>query len=255
MCPCFLVQHLRVGGWEQRRVSQPGGSIRAAPLPPASAILYPVSGLFITFEGGEGAGKSTQVALLAQRLRASGNPVIAVREPGGTPLGEQVRPWVKGQRLAPQTELLLFAAARAELVATVIAPALAQGSVVVADRYADSTVAYQGYGRGLPLDLVRAVNQAATGGLSPDITFLLDLPAEDGLRRANDRLQESATSDDGHTKFEQEDIAFHRRLRSGFLRLAKEEPHRILVMDAGKPPEAIADAVWRHVASLLPTAP
>ena len=211
-----------------------------------------MSGLFISFEGGEGAGKSTQVALLVQRLRAHGANVVAVREPGGTPLGEQVRPWVKGKRLAPQTELLLFAAARAELVATVIAPVLVQGSVVVADRYADSTIAYQGYGRRLPLDLVRAVNQAATGGLAPAVTFLLDLPAEEGLRRAGDRLQQHATGDDGHTKFEEEEIAFHRRLRSGFLRLAKDEPHRILVMDAAKLPEVTADAVWRRVLPLLP---
>ena len=245
-----------VGRWGGNNgVSQSHATAPSRPLPPASAILYPVNSLFISFEGGEGAGKSTQAALLLQRLRAQGVPAIAVREPGGTPLGEQIRPWVKGQRLSPQTELLLFAAARAELVATVIAPALAQGSVVVADRYADSTIAYQGYGRRLPLDLVRAVNQAATGGLAPTFTFLLDLPAEEGLTRARARLEQGTTADDGYTKFEREEIAFHRRLRSGFLHLAKEEPHRILVMDAAKSTEAVAAAVWRRVQPLLTTAP
>ncbi|MSQ25192.1 MAG: dTMP kinase [Dehalococcoidia bacterium] len=251
MCPCTSLTTY-VGG---RVGTAACVKARRQRLRPPSRVCYPVpvNSLFISFEGGEGTGKSTQAALLVQRLRASGATVVAVREPGGTPLGEQVRPWVKSQRLAPQTELLLFAAARAELVATVIAPTLAQGSVVVADRYADSTIAYQGYGRRLPLDLVRAVNQAATGGLAPAVTFLLDLPAEEGLRRARARLQQNATGDDGHTKFEHEEIAFHRRLRSGFLRLAKEEPHRILVMDATRPADAIAAAVWRRVQPLLPT--
>ena len=199
-------------------------------------------GLFITFEGGEGTGKTTQVVLLTQRLRETGLDVVAVREPGGTPVGEDVRRWVKGEALAPETELLLFAAARAELVSHVIRPSLAAGNIVIADRYADSTMAYQGYGRGLSLDTVRSVNQAATGGLTPDLTFLLDLPVEEGLQRAGGR------QDGTHeTKFEREAMAFHRRLRSGFLKLVKLEPERILLVDAAKPPEAIAGAVWTHV--------
>ena len=199
-------------------------------------------GLFITFEGCEGTGKTTQVALLTQRLREKRLNVVALREPGGTPVGEEIRPWVKGLTLAPETELLLFAAARAELVAQVIRPSLAAGKIVIADRYADSTMAYQGYGRGLSLDMIRSVNHTATGGLMPDVTFLLDLPVEEGLQRAGGR------QDGTHeTKFEQEAIAFHRRLRSGFLKLVKLEPERILLINAAKPPEAIAEAVWTHV--------
>lgn len=205
--------------------------------------------LFITFEGGDGAGKTTQVRLLVAHLEAAGRQVVAVREPGGTALGEQIRPWVKGVELAPETELLLFSAARAQLVREVIRPALAQDKVVVADRFADSTVAYQGYGRGLPLELIRAVNQAATAGLKPDITFLLDLPAEKGL----DRTGAKAPRKDNPTesKFERETLDFHRRLRSGFLRLAGEEPRRILVLDASNPVEQIAAAVWARVERLL----
>ena len=202
--------------------------------------------LFISFEGGEGAGKSTQITLLAERLRSKGLAVVTVREPGGTTVGEEVRRWVKGVKLSPETELLLFAAARAELVAQVIRPSLQEGHIVLADRYADSTLAYQGYGRGLSLELVRAVNQAATGGLTPSLTFLLDLPAEEGLARADGRPNEP-----GQTKFEEEDLAFHRRLRSGYLKLVKQDPNRILLMDSSKPAGQVAEAVWRSVAPLL----
>jgi dTMP kinase len=217
--------------------------------------------LFISFEGGEGAGKSTQAALLAQRLKEAGREIVALREPGGTPVGENVRRWVKGVALAPETELLLFAAARAELVATVIRPSLEAGKDVIADRYADSTMAYQSYGRRLPLDLVRAVNQAATRGLMPHITFLLDQPVERGLARVGKpqlglaleggpqgpgRMDEA-----GQSKFEREGIAFHRRVRSGYLKLAGEEPQRILVMDASQPAERIAQAVWERVQRLI----
>lgn len=171
-----------------------------------------------------------------------GHDAVPVREPGGTRLGEEVRRWVKGVEVAPEAELLLFAAARAELVAEVVRPALAAGKVVIADRYADSTMAYQGYGRRLPLDLVRAVNRAATGGLMPEITFLLDQPVEQGLARVDDA---------GQSRFEREGIAFHRRVRSGFLKLAGEEPRRILVVDAAQPAERIAAAVWERVQPLL----
>ena len=205
--------------------------------------------LFISFEGGDGAGKTTQVRLLVERLKSAGQEVAAVREPGGTALGEQIRPWVKGVQLAPEAELLLFGAARAQLVTEVIRPALAAGKVVVADRFADSTVAYQGHGRGLPLELMQAVNRAATGGLKPDVTFLLDLPVEEGLQRtgpAGKRKDNPAES-----KFEREEVGFHRRLRSGFLRLAKEEPRRILVVDATRPVEEIAARIWARVQPYL----
>ena len=219
--------------------------------------------LFISFEGGEGAGKTTQAAALADRLRQSGLEVVTVHEPGGTTVGESIRRWVKGVGLAPETELLLFAAARAQLVATVIRPSLDAGKVVIADRYADSTVAYQGFGRRLPPDLVSAVNQMATGGLMPALTVLLDQPAEAGLARVAKpqfELPIDAPAQGGEpgrideadqTRFEREGIAFHRRVRSGFLKLAGQEPERILVVDATRPAQHIAELLWPRVQGLL----
>lgn len=217
-------------------------------------------GLFISFEGGEGAGKSTQVGLLLARLRAHGHEAISVREPGGTPLGEQVRSWVKSVDVAPATELLLFASARAQLVEKVIKPSLERGRIVVADRFADSTVAYQGYGRGLPLDLVESVNKVATGGLMPDITFLLDLPVEAAMERigrpqlgleSQGKATAGRADEAGQSKFEEAGSAFHRRVRSGFLKLVKAEPRRILLMDAANPGDEIAAAVWQAVEPAL----
>ncbi len=228
-------------------------------------------GFFVTFEGGEGVGKSTQVGRLAERLREAGREVVTVREPGGTRLGEEVRRWVRGVDLSRETELLLFTAARAELVATAIRPSLERGAVVIADRFADSTTAYQGYARGIDLDVVRAVNAAATSGLVPDLTLLLDLPAEDGLERAGvtksrasgkkavGQLGFSMAEDpaapgreeEQGSRFEQESLAFHRKVRSGFLKLAKESPDRILVIDASKGADAVSEAVWAGVSARL----
>ena len=220
-------------------------------------------GVFVSFEGGEGAGKTTQAAALADRLRQTGLEVVTVREPGGTPVGESIRRWVKGVGLASETELLLFAAARAQLVDTVIRPSLDAGKVVIADRYADSTVAYQGFGRRLPLDLVSAVNRTATGGLMPYLTVLLDQPAEEGFARvAKPQLglpfdapapeREPGRIDEAdQTRFEREGIAFHRRVRSGFLKLAGQEPDRILVVDATQPAQHIAELLWPRVQDLL----
>lgn len=215
--------------------------------------------LFISFEGGEGSGKSTQAELLKARLEAAGHAVTAVHEPGSTLVGDRIRRLVKGVEVSPKTELLLFAAARAELVATVIKPSLAQGRVVIADRYADSTVAYQGYGRRLPLDLIAAVNAIATEGLQPAITFLLDVPVEEGLRRTGvtraslfvEDAGEQRGEDETQSRFERETVAFHRRVRSGFLKLAGQEPSRVLVVDGGKPKGEIAEAVWQRVERLL----
>ena len=227
-------------------------------------------GLFVTFEGGEGVGKSTQVGRLAQRLREAGREVVTVREPGGTRLGEEVRRWVRGVDLSRETELLLFTAARAELVATAIRPSLERGAVVIADRFADSTTAYQGHARGIDLDVVRAVNAAATGGLTPDLTLLLDLPTEDGLARAGVVKRASGKKAVGQlgftmaeapaapgreeeqgSRFEQESLAFHRRVRSGFLKLAKESPDRILVIDASDSADAVSEKVWGAVSARL----
>ncbi|MGH2585520.1 MAG: dTMP kinase [Dehalococcoidia bacterium] len=208
--------------------------------------------MFVTFEGGEGSGKSTQARVLAERLQATARGVTLTREPGGTPLGEAVRSLVLHRAageggpavdVGDTAELLLFAASRAQLVETVIRPALARGDVVVCDRFTDSTVAYQGFGRGISLDVVARANVIATQGLIPDITVLLDLPAELGLAR---RLGERAAD-----QIEREALAFHTRVREGFLALAGAEPHRFLVVDGTRPPGVIADEIRRQITSLL----
>jgi dTMP kinase len=165
--------------------------------------------LFITFEGGEGTGKTTHVGMLVDRLRAGGHSAVALREPGGTPLGDYLRVWLKAEDrpMTPEAELLLFAAARAELVRTVVRPALEAGTHVVLDRYADSTTVYQGYGRGLPMAQVRAANKLAMDGLSPDLTLLLEGELEQTLGRAMARMP--GQLDDGGRRFEDEDFAFH----------------------------------------------
>lgn len=188
--------------------------------------------MLITFEGPEGSGKTTQASLLLQHLERSGRKVILLREPGGTPLGDQIRDIVKHARsltISPRSEVLLFAASRAELVDRVIRPRLEEDYVVICDRFSDSTLAYQGYGRGLPLDQVRCVVEMASSGLTPDLTFLLDLPPELGLAR---NKQEPTPDWD---RFEEEDLEFHRRVRAGYLQLAKLDPKRWVILDATKP--------------------
>ncbi|MFH0847390.1 MAG: dTMP kinase [Chloroflexota bacterium] len=201
--------------------------------------------LFITFEGGEGSGKSTQAEVLYQRLLKLGIPAVLTHEPGGTPLGERVTDilkWAKDTQISALTELLLFNASRAELVAEVIRPSLEVGKVVISDRYTDSTLAYQGYGRGLPLDTIRQVNAVATGGLIPDLTIVLDVSVEAGFarkkRERSDRFQDEVT-------------AFHERVRAGFLELAKSEPKRFLVVDATKSKSEIEKIIWQKVEPLL----
>jgi len=195
--------------------------------------------MFITFEGPDGSGKSTQIALLAERLRAAGREVLTVREPGGTPAGERIRALLLGDggsvEINPRADALLFNASRSQLVAEVIRPALARGASVIADRFADSTLAYQGYGSGLPLDELRAAINFATAGLTPDLTVLLDLPAEEGLARK---------SGDGCTRFEEGfDAAFHTRVADGFRALAAAEPVRWRTFDARRPKGELADEI------------
>jgi dTMP kinase len=207
-----------------------------------------VSGLLITLEGSEGCGKSTQAGDLAERLRAEGHPVTLTREPGGTPLGERLRevlldPQGRGASLDPLAEYLLFAAARAAITAEVIKPALERGDIVVCDRYGDSSLAYQGYGRGVNVDRIRAVNELATAGLRPDLTVLLDLPPETGLAR-----QRGEPSD----RFQQEELDFHRRVREGYLALARDEPDRWLVLDGTLPPSEIGELILQRLRELLP---
>jgi dTMP kinase len=197
--------------------------------------------LFVTFEGGEGSGKSTQARVLYRRLLKLGIPALLTHEPGGTPLGKQLRRWLKGEgEIDPQTELLLFNASRAHLVSQVIRPALEKGTVVICDRFADSTTVYQGYGRGLDFALIEAVNNIATHGLRPDLTVLLDIPVEQGLDRKSLR-----------DRFEREETAFHQRVRQGYLEMAKREPGRWLVIDASLPRKEITRLIWERMEPIL----
>jgi dTMP kinase len=205
--------------------------------------------LFITFEGGEGSGKSVQAKALYRRLSRLAIPAILTHEPGVTSLGRKIARWLKwGKdiRISPMAELMLFNASRAQLVSEVIRPGLQGGKVVICDRYADSTTAYQSYGRGLDLEMVRAVNETAIQGMRPDITVLLDMPVEAGLARKKDEK---------HDRFEQEDVVFHQKVRQGYLELARAEPDRWLVINAGKSREEIAGTIWQRVRQLLSAKP
>jgi dTMP kinase len=201
--------------------------------------------LFITFEGGEGSGKSVQAEALYRRLLKLAIPVVLTHEPGVTALGKKVARWLKwGQDMdiSPMAELLLFNVSRAQLVTEVIRPNLEGGKMVICDRYADSTTAYQSYGRGLDLAMVRAVNNAAIQGLNPSLTILLGMSVEAGLARKRGKKQD---------RFEQENIAFHRRVHEGYLKLAAGEPERWLVVDATQSKEKIAEIIWQKVSQLL----
>jgi len=203
-------------------------------------------GLFISFEGPDGAGKTTQVACLARALEAAGRRVVCVREPGGTRLGEDIRAILLdgSHRVAPVAEMFLYLAARAQLVAREIRPALERGYTVVSDRYLDSTVAYQGFGRGIDLASLEAANRLATGGLVPDLTILLDLPVEVALERAQNKAGP-------RDRLEGEALSFHRRVREGYLWLARQNPGRIRVVDARGSVAEVFEAVWRAVREAL----
>jgi len=204
--------------------------------------------LFITFEGIEGSGKSVQARLLVDRLQREHVAVLHTREPGGTPLGDQLREIVlmRGElNTVARAEALLMCTSRAQLVEEVIRPALHRNEVVVCDRFADSTLAYQGFGRGLDLTQLEAVISFATAGLSPDMTILLDLPVELGLARK--QAQPAAA----WNRFEQEAQLFHERVRSGYRTLAGQEPSRWRCFDAQKRPEELAEEIWRSVAAEL----
>ncbi|MDA8216282.1 MAG: dTMP kinase [Dehalococcoidales bacterium] len=201
--------------------------------------------MFLTLEGPEGAGKSTQAEMLVKYLISTGRPAVLVREPGHTALGEALRDILLNRAAIPvdaRAEVLLFAAARAELVQEVIRPELARGEIVVCDRYSDSTLAYQSFGRGLDLDEVGEVVRFATGGLGPDLTFLLDLPPEEGLRRGGKHPSD---------RFERETIDFHRRVREGYLTLARLSPRRWCIIDARLGRQEIAATIRGAVESLL----
>ncbi len=205
-----------------------------------------MKGAFITLEGVEGSGKTTQMALLHDRLEADGHRVLLTREPGGTPIAEAIRGILldpANTALSPVAELLLYEAARAQNVAERIRPALEEGRIVICDRFADSTTAYQGAGRVLPRDAVRELHRLATGALWPDLTIVLDLPVEEGLKRAGA----------AHTRdrIEREPVEFHERVRREFLRIAESEPRRVKVIDAAQSLEAIAAAIHALVLAVV----
>jgi dTMP kinase len=208
-------------------------------------------GVFITFEGPEGSGKTTQIGLLAEHLRSAGHDVLTTREPGGTSIGDQIRTVlldVDNTAMAFEAEILLFSAARAQLVSQVIRPALARGTIVLSDRYADSTIAYQGYGRGLNLDVLRQITSFATGDLTPDLTIYLDLSVEEGL----DRKQRGETrSPRDWNRLDQETVEFHRRVRRGYLALAAAEPDRWIIFDAFRSIEDVQGKIQEAVHRLL----
>lgn len=201
-------------------------------------------GLFITFEGGEGAGKSTQVGLLAMRLAAQGRDVVRTREPGGSPGGEAIRALLVtggADRWSATTETLLMNAARRDHIERVIAPALQRGAVVICDRFADSTRAYQGAAGGAAPELIAALEAAVVGDTRPNLTFILDLPVEIGLARAAGRGGEEV-------RFEGRDLSFHQRLRSAFLAIAEAEPKRCRVIDGLDTSDLVAETIWARVA-------
>ena len=218
-----------------------------------------MSGVFIAFEGGEGAGKSTQASILRDALQREGYCTTLLREPGSTHLGDYLREYLIGERpISSLAELLLFEASRAQLIAERIEPLLNNGAVVVADRFAGSTIAYQGYGRGLDLQRIGWLNDLATGGLYPDLTILLDIDPPEGLERANRRKQEPRQQlrlplgDIIIDRFEGEATNFHHRVSHGFLQQAADNPDAWHVIEGNRSIDDVAAAVWAAVCPLLP---
>ena len=204
-------------------------------------------GFFITFEGPEGSGKTTQIRLLAEQLTNAGHQVLLTREPGGTTIGNAIREILLNQahtEMSPRAEALLFNAARAQLVAEVVRPALAQGKIVLSDRYTDSTLAYQGYGRAQDLTDLRALSEFATAHLAPDLTLFLDIDPVEGLRRKR-------ACDDEWNRMEAQTVAFHQSVRQGYLQLASQEPARWRIVNANHDVATIQREIQQQVANLL----
>lgn len=204
------------------------------------------AGFLLSFEGSEGCGKSTQIALLRTRLEAAGRSVVVLREPGGTELGESIRHLLQhakeGAAMTPETELLLFAASRAQLVREKIRPLLESGTFVILDRFLDSTTVYQGIARGLPLESVRAINHFAIGGTLPNLTLVLDMDSATAWQRIHQSGREL-------DRMESQPQSFFEKVRQGYLEVAQAEPQRIQVIDAGASPEAVHAAVWERVSA------
>jgi dTMP kinase len=210
--------------------------------------------MFITFEGIEGCGKSTQISLLATHLQQAGYTVVLTREPGGCPIANQIRSVLldaENSAMVPMAELMLYAAARAQHLAEVIRPALSAGSIVLCDRFSDATRAYQAFGRGIDRQTMETLNSLACDGLSPQLTLLLDCPVEVGLGRARQRIE--ASNGPREERFELESLTFHQRVRDGYLQLAAEEIDRFMVIDAAASPEQVAQAITVIVSTRLGT--
>lgn len=202
--------------------------------------------MFITLEGPEGSGKTSQLPGLADALRAAGYQLVTTREPGGTSIGDQIRHVLfdlDNKSMNPRTEILLFQASRAQLVEEVIRPALAAGKIVLCDRYADSTLAYQGYGHGVELGALREIVNFATGGLKPDLTIFLDVTVDEGLKRRN--------KGGDWNRLDDYDQAFHRRVYEGYQKLITAEPQRWVIVDAARPPKEVADELHQVVLDRL----
>lgn len=212
-------------------------------------------GFFITFEGTEGSGKTTQIALLAERLKAAGKTVKVLREPGGTPIGEEIRHTLKhslnNQAMTPEAELLLLNASRAQLVREIIRPALQAGHIVLCDRFFDSTIVYQGFGRGLAMDKVHAIIEFAIGETRPDVTFFLDIPLKFSEMR---RSQRDAQNHPQRDRMEEEGRHFFKKVEEGYRSLTRQDPARIRVMDGTRSVEEVHHAIWdeMHKIGILP---
>lgn len=206
-----------------------------------------MQGLFISFEGGEGVGKSTQIKALARRLSAAGHRVLTTREPGGTPLCESIRSLLQSDQevISPEAELLLFTASRAQLCRQIIQPAIERGEVVLCDRFMDSTSVYQGVARAIPSAQVEQINQFSVGNCKPDLTFLIDLDPHQGLKRVRQRAAGSLD------RIEQESLDFFEAVRSGYLELANNEPDRFVILDGQQPIEKLEKTIWDVLSTKL----
>jgi dTMP kinase len=212
-------------------------------------LTHKPTGKLISFEGSEGSGKSTQIAHLAEHLQRLKHDVITVREPGGTEIGEQIRNIIvhnsKGDEMCAETELLLFTAARAQLVREIIAPALTRGAIVLTDRFLDSSTVYQGIGRNLAMDPVHQINRFAVGNVMPDLTLIIDVPTKVGLARIRQRAS------DVPDRMERENISFYEKVRRGYLVLAKGMPQRFTIIDGTKTEEVVGKKIWAAIQHLL----
>lgn len=213
-----------------------------------------MKGLFITLEGGEGAGKSTQSRRLKSALESAGRDVVLTREPGGTPEAEKIRDLLvqrDGGNWTPMAECLLFFAARQMHVETLIKPAIAAGKIVICDRFTDSTIAYQGYGHGFDISTIQQVAKLSLGDFKPDLTFILDLPVADGLARSLKQKDMAGGKENTEDRFEKLKIDFHEKLRQGFLTIARNEPNRCVVVDAGGSADDVYNVIWTRIQNAL----